>query len=155
MAAITISRVSNEIKQIQDPSHKPLAPIEFGARVRVKRFSYTADGDEAVNGIVELLRFNKSVDILFGYVGWDDDFSLATGSVDIGYTNTRTPTDDNIDDLLDGGDTTDVEAGTIIPEDGGVGLHLTDATSVILKVLTAKLTAGKTISGYVLYVENS
>lgn len=154
MAAITISHVSDQMQQILDPAHRPLSPVDFGARVRVKRFSYTATGDEAVDSIVELARFNKDVDILYGFIGWEDDFSLATGTIDVGYSPTRNPNDDNIDAFLDGADTTgpDLEA---IPEDGTTGIRLSEPSSIVLKVLTAKLTAGKKLDGYVLYVENS
>lgn len=134
MAAITFDKVGVELTQVRAENPSPLAPIESGARVRIKKFSSgaAASGDQ-----IELAEFGKNVTIIGGAV------TAVTGTIDIGWTAKATPVDTAVDVFVDG-----ITAAA--------NFEAYQATTAELTSVFA--TAGATVTsfvGYILYVENS
>jgi hypothetical protein len=134
MAAITFDKVGVELTQVRAENPSPLAPIESGARVRIKKFSSgaAASGDQ-----IELAEFGKNVTIIGGAV------TAVTGTIDIGWTAKATPVDTAVDVFVDG-----ITAAA--------AFEAYQATTT--ETTTVFATAGATVTsfvGYILYVENS
>jgi hypothetical protein len=135
MAAITFDRVGNELTQVRAENPSPLAPIESGARVRIKKFS---SGAAAFSGQqIELAEFGKAVSIIGGAV------TAVTGTIDIGWTPKAAPVDDNVDVFVDGTTAATAFSPALVTT--------TEATTVFA---TARDTV-TSFTGYILYVENS
>jgi len=137
MAAITFDKVGVELTQVRAENPSPLAPIESGARVRIKKFS---SGAAAAGEQVELAEFGKSVTIIGGAL----TAVTAAGDLDIGWTATGTPVDDNLNVFADG----ENAAAAFSPYQATT----VEATTVFATVNTDALTS---CAGYILYVENS
>lgn len=145
MAAITFDYVGTELTQARAENPSPLQPIESGARVRIKKFSYTATGVVADGSQIELAEFANRVSIIGGAL---TDVSIAgSGALDIGWTPTATPVDTNV--AAFGSDET-----AAVAFDPAL-VTTTEKTTVFATVDTAALAADDTFSGYILYVENS
>jgi len=145
MAAITFDYVGTELTQTRAENPSPLQPIESGARVRVKKFSYTAAGAVASGSQIELLEFAKTVTILGGAI---TNISLSnSATADIGWTPTASPVDTNVNVFLDG-----VTAATMFSP---YQVTTTAATTLFLTTGVGALAADDVVEGYVLYVENS
>ena len=145
MAAITFDYVGTELTQARAENPSPLQPIESGARVRIKKFSYTATGAVADGAQIELAEFANRVSIIGGAL---TAVTIAgSGALDIGWTPTATPADTNV--AAFGSDETGAVAFN------PVMVTTTEKTTVFATVDTAALAANDTFSGYILYVENS
>lgn len=134
MATITFDKVGVELTQVRAENPSPLAPIESGARVRIKKFTSgaAASGDQ-----IELAEFGKDVTIIGGAV------TALTGTIDIGWTAKATPVDDAVDVFVDG-----ITAAAAFEPYQATTAELTSVFA----------TAGATVTsfvGYILYVENS
>lgn len=138
MAAITFDKVGVELTQVRAENPSPLAPIESGARVRIKKFTYGATASTGEQ--VELAEFGKSVTIIGGAL----TAVTAAGDLDIGWTATGTPVDTTLNVFADG-----VSAAAAFAP---YQVTTTEATTVFATVNTAGLTS---CAGYILYVENS
>jgi hypothetical protein len=137
MASITFDVVGTELAQVRAENPSPLAPIESGARVRVKKFSA---GAATAGQQIELAEFGTRVTILGGAVT-----AISTaGDLDIGWTLTGAPVDDNLNVFADG-----VSAAA---EFAPYQATTTGATTVFATANTGSLTS---CEGYILYVENS
>ena len=145
MAAITFDYVGTELTQARAENPSPLQPIESGARVRVKKFSFTAAGAVASGSQVELLEFSNRVSIIGGAV---TNISLSnSATADLGWTLKATPVDDNVNVFADGITAAAVFAAALVTTTG--------LTSFFLTTGVGALAADDVIEGYVLYVENS
>lgn len=134
MAAITFDKVGVELTQVRAENPSPLAPIESGARVRIKKFT---SGAAASGEQIELAEFGKDVTIIGGAV------TALTGTIDIGWTAKATPVDDAVDVFVDG-----ITAAAAFEPYQATTAELTSVFA----------TAGATVTsfvGYILYVENS
>lgn len=145
MAAITLDNASKELTQVRAENPSPLAPIESGARVRIKKFSLTLTGVIADTATIELAEFGKDVTIVGGAL---TTVTIAgSGALDIGWTPTASP----VDTYVSAFGTDEAAAVAFDP----ALVTTTEATTVFATVDTADLAAGDVIEGYILYVENS
>lgn len=145
MAAITFDYAGTELTQVRAENPSPLAPIESGARVRIKKFSYTATGVVADGSQIELAEFGKNVSIIGGAL---TTVTIAgSGALDIGWTPTASPVDTNV--AAFGSDET-----AAVAFDPAL-VTTTEKTTVFATVDTAALAADDTFTGYILYVENT
>lgn len=145
MAAITFDYTGTELTQVRAENPSPLQPIESGARVRVKKFSFTAAGAVASGSQVELLEFANNVTILGGAV---TNISLSnSATADLGWTAKATPVDTNVNVFVDG-----ITAATAFSP---YMVTTTELTTLFLTTGVGNLAADDVIEGYVLYVENS
>jgi len=145
MSAITFDLVGTELTQVRAENPSPLAPIESGARVRIKKFSYTATGVVADGSQIELAEFGKDVSIIGGAL---TTVTIAgSGALDIGWTPTASPVDDNVT-AFGSNETAAVAFDPAL-------VTTTEKTTVFATVDTAALAADDTFTGYILYVENS
>jgi hypothetical protein len=145
MAAITFDYTGTELTQTRAENPSPLAPIESGARVRVKKFSFTAAGAVASGSQVALLEFAKRVSIIGGAI---TNISFSdSATADLGWTAKATPVDTNKDVFVDGATAAAVFAAYMVTT--------TETTSFFLTTGVGDLAADDVIEGYVLYVENS
>lgn len=145
MAAITFDYVGTQLTQARAENPSPLQPIESGARVRIKKFSYTATGVVAIDSKIELLEFANNVSIVGGAV--TNLTFAATATADLGWTLKDTPVDDNVNVFADGITAAAAFAPALVTTTG--------LTSFFLTTGVAALAANNVIEGYVLYVENS
>jgi len=147
MAAITFDLVGTELTQVRAENPSPLAPIESGARVRIKKFSYTVPtgGTPASGTQIELAEFGKSVSIIGGAV---TGISLSnSATLDLGWTPTASPVDTNVNVFVDG-----ITAATVFSP---VLVTTTGATTVFGTTGVGALAAADVVTGYILYVENT
>ena len=145
MAAITLDNASKELTQVRAENPSALAPIESGARVRIKKFSLTLTGVIADAATIELAEFGKDVSIVGGAL---TTVTIAgSGALDIGWTPTASPVDTNVSAF----GTDETAAVAFDP----ALVTTTEATTVFATVDTADLAAADVIEGYILYVENS
>lgn len=145
MAAITFDLVGTELTQARAENPSLLAPIESGARVRIKKFSYTATGVVADGSQIELAEFGKDVSIIGGAL--TTVTFAGAGALDLGWTATATPVDTNVSQW--GTDET-----APVAFDPAL-VTTTEKTTVFATVDTAALAADDTFTGYILYVENT
>lgn len=145
MAAITFDYVGTQLTQTRAENPSLLAPIDSGARVRIKKFSYTATGVVADGSQIELAEFGKSVSIIGGAL---TTVTIAgSGALDIGWTPTASPVDTNVSAF----GTDETAAVAFSP----ALVTTTEKTTVFATVDTAALAAADTFTGYILYVENT
>lgn len=145
MAEITFDNVGTELTQTRAENPSPLSPIESGARVRVKKFSFTATGAVASGSQVELLEFANRVSILGGAV---TNISLSnSATADLGWTLKATPVDDNANVFVDG-----ITAAAAFDP---ALVTTTGLTSLFLTTGVGALAADDVIEGYILYVQNT
>jgi hypothetical protein len=153
MAAITFDYTGTELTQTRAENPSPLAPIESGARVRVKQFSYTATGVVADGAQIELAEFPARVAIIGGAL--TTATIAGSGALNIGWTPTASPVDTNVAAFGS------IETGPIAFDPAMV--VTTEKTTVFATVKPSSpsgvnggvLAADDTFSGYILYVENS
>ena len=148
MATITFDGASSELLQVRAQNPSPVAPISDGARVRVKRFSFTDTAALAIGSQIELVEIPGEAVILDTVV---NAISLSnSATIEIGTTPKSAPTNDTSDNLL---------AATAISAESDSDEKNIDITagvkSVFATTATGALFAGDTISGYVLYVINT
>jgi len=145
MAAITFDYVGTQLTQSRAENPSLLAPIDSGARVRIKKFSYTATGAVADGSQIELAEFGKDVSIIGGAL---TTVTIAgSGALDLGWTPTASPVDTNVSAF--GTDET-----APVAFDPAL-VTTTEKTTVFATVDTAALAAADTFTGYILYVENT
>lgn len=145
MAAITFDYVGTQLTQARAENPSPLQPIESGARVRIKKFSYTATGAVANGSQIELGEFANRVSIIGGAL---TEVTIAgSGALYIGWTPTANPVDANENAFGN------LETAAVVFDPTMV--TTTEKTTVFATVGTAALAADDTFSGYILYVENS
>ena len=148
MASIVYSEVSDELAQVRGQGHNPLSPIDDGARVRIKRFSYTATGVVADAAVIELVEVPSGAVIVDTVLS---DVTIAgSGEVAIGYATKSAPTDDNATTLIAAGAAAAVSAPAARGLELGEGIQ-----SIIATVDTADLAAADTLTGFILYVVNT
>jgi len=148
MAAIVYSEASDELTQVRGPGYTPLSPIDDGARVRVKRFSYTATGVVADTAVIELVEVPSGAVVIDTVLS---DVTIAgAGEVAIGYATKSLPTDDNAATLIAAGAAAAVSAPAARGLELGEGIQ-----SIIATVDTAALAADDTLTGFILYVVNT
>ena len=146
MAAITFDYVGTELTQARAENPSPLQPIESGARVRIKKFSYTATGTVASGAIFELVEFANRVSIIGGALT-EMDITDGAARLYIGWTPTATPADTNVSAFV----SNTAAAAAFNP----AIVTTTEKTTVYALAANEDLVAGDTFSGYILYVENS
>jgi len=149
MAAIVYSEASDELTQVRGPGYTPLSPIDDGARVRVKRFSYTATGVVADTAVIELVEVPSGAVVIDTVLS---DVTIAgSGDVAIGYATKSLPTDDNVEALIQAGTTAAAASSA-----DARGLALGEGIqSIVATVGTADLAADDTLTGFILYVVNT
>lgn len=145
MAAITFDYVGTELTQTRAENPSPLAPIESGARVRIKKFSYTAAGAVSSGSQIEFAEFPNRVSIIGGAI---TSLTLSnSATLDVGWTLTATPVDTNKAVFA----SAKTAAAAFLPK----LVTTTGATTVFGTTGVGALVAGNVIEGYILYVENS
>jgi hypothetical protein len=148
MATITFDGASAELLQVRQQNPSPVAPISDGARVRVKRFSFTDTAALASGSQIELVEIPGEAVILDTVVSAISLSNSAT--IEIGTTPKSAPTDDTTDNLL--------AATAVVAESapGEKNIALSSGvTSVVGTTGVGALVAGDTLAGYVLYVINT
>lgn len=148
MASIVYSEVSTELAQVRGQGHNPLSPIDDGARVRIKRFAYTATGVVSIASVIE------AVELPSGAVVVETVLSSASLSnsaeVEIGYATKSAPTDDNSDALLA------ATAAAALSAAGERGVEVGEGIqTVIITTSVGALAAADTLTGFILYVVNT
>lgn len=145
MGAITFDYTGTELTQARAENPSPLQPIQAGARVRIKEFSFTAAGAVTNGSQVELLEFANRVTIVGGAV---TNISLSnSATADLGWTLKAAPVDTNKDVFVDG-----ITAAAVFAP---YKVTTTGLTTLFLTTGVGALAADDVIEGYVLYVENS
>ena len=144
----TFTYQSNEVTQATSTDHTPLSPTDKGGRVRIARFSVTITAGADGNPTIELIRDLPTSGVIIGYgIAWAE-LGSSGGSLELG-------TDDGtaVQEALIAASAVDTSsAGTL----SGLFAEpvVLDAPTSIYITLNAGGQAG-TVSGYVLYVDNS
>jgi hypothetical protein len=149
MAEITFTGASDQLLQVRGEAFSPLDTVDNGARVRVKRFTYTALGVVAVTtGYVELFDLPSGAVVL----GTTLNAVALTGTakVSVGYSPKGANTDTDKAALL----AATAAAVASLPAKTNVAVG-EGVVTVALNVTTAALAADDTVSGFVTYVENT
>jgi hypothetical protein len=147
MATVTFTSASAELTQVRGQGHNPLSPIDDGARVRVKRFSFVAAGGETAVAL-ELVELPQGAVVLDTVV---NEMSLSNSAeIEIGYTVKSAPVDTTSDALLAAtavvAESAPAEKNVLV----GDGIQSVFATTSV-----GALVAADTFTGYILYVVNT
>jgi len=150
MATIAFeSTASTELNQVRGQGHNPLSPIDDGARVRVKRFSYTATGEVAIDSRIELAELPAGAVVLQTVV---DAMSLSNSAeVSVGYTDKSAPVDTNETKLL----AATAAAAISAAGESNVQVGTNGIQSIFATTSVGALAADDTLSGRLVYVVNT
>jgi len=166
--ALTLENYSTQLTQIppsETQAHTPLNANEYRGRVRMSYFDFTVPtGDVAIAANVGLCKIPKGARILGGRFTCDIDFSVATGTLDIGimgadltgFIDAAGSVADDVDFLAQDLDTSNAAAtpdlafaDTITHNHG----YVTEKEVIVTATpVTAAISATKTCTGHVLWV---
>ncbi len=148
MASIVYSDASTELTQVRGQGHNPLSPVDDGARVRIKRFSYTATGAVTAGAVLEAVELPSKAVVVETVLS---SLSVSNSAeVEIGYATKSAPTDDNSDALLAATATAGLSAAGERAVEVGEGIQTVTITTSV-----GDLATDDTLTGYILYVVNT
>jgi len=145
MAVITFDAVSTELTNARASPPVFADANTSGARVRIKKFSYTATGAVTSGSQIALLEFPSNAMVIGGAITGISFSNSATAS--IGWTATATPVDNTFNVF--------VSAVTVATRFSPAMVQFTEKSTLFLTTGVGALAANNVVSGYVLYVEGT